>query len=147
MIFLKKNNIMEKQVLSIEKMQHLQELGLDTSEASMCWRRMIRDFRGEEKNGRWSLVINQPIIVSNFETYEEVPAFTLQDILEMLPSTINNNDDEYWLEFGVGELDKSDWYIQYKSVKTISVLKYISNNTSIDAAYEILCWCIENKYI
>lgn len=26
-----------KQVLSIGQMKHLQELGLDTSDASMCW--------------------------------------------------------------------------------------------------------------
>lgn len=28
-----------KQVLSIEQMKHLQELGLDTSDASMYWKR------------------------------------------------------------------------------------------------------------
>mgnify|MGYP003506616022 CR=1 FL=1 len=27
----------EKQVLSIDQMKHLQELGVDTSDASMCW--------------------------------------------------------------------------------------------------------------
>ena len=27
----------EEQVLSIEQMKHLQELGVDTSDASMCW--------------------------------------------------------------------------------------------------------------
>lgn len=26
-----------KKVLSIDQMKHLQELGLDTSDASMCW--------------------------------------------------------------------------------------------------------------
>ena len=29
----------EEQVLSIEQMKHLQELGVDTSDASMCWLR------------------------------------------------------------------------------------------------------------
>lgn len=30
-----------EQVLSIEQMKHLQELGLDTSDASMYWKRVI----------------------------------------------------------------------------------------------------------
>lgn len=128
---------MEKQVLSIERMQHLKELGLDTSKASMCWVKLGEDVR---------LSVHDEYCYES-SLMESIPAFTLQDILEMLPSTINNNDDEYWLEFGVGELDKSDWYIQYKSVETISVFKYISSNTSIDAAYEMLCWCIENNYV
>lgn len=128
---------MENQVLSIEQMKHLQELGLDTNKASMCWLKMGKNIilaAHDEYCYEWLFI-------------EPIPTFTLQDILDLLPSTINNNDDKYWLEFGVCEPDKSDWYIQYESVKTISVFKYISSNTSIDAAYGMLCWCIENKYI
>lgn len=69
---------MGKIVLDVDQMKHLEGLGVDTSKASMCYRRKTRDMRGESKVGRWSLAINQPVIVSNFETYEEVPAFTLQ---------------------------------------------------------------------
>lgn len=41
---------MSKQVLSIEQMKHLKELGVDTSKAMMCYRRRAR---GEEKVGSW----------------------------------------------------------------------------------------------
>ena len=41
-----------KQVLSIEQMNHLQELGLDTSDASMCWCRAI-----SYKSATWELEI------------------------------------------------------------------------------------------
>ena len=34
-----------KQVLSIEQMKHLQELGLDTSDASMYWKRVSHGSR------------------------------------------------------------------------------------------------------
>ena len=51
----------EKQVLSIEQMKHLQELGVDTSDASMYWVRAKR-ITGEQKNncidrdmGKWKL--------------------------------------------------------------------------------------------
>lgn len=131
---------MSKQVLSIEQMHHLQELGLDTSNAMMCYRRRTRDFRGEEKVGRWSLAINQPIIVSNFETYNEVPAFTLQDILDLLPSEIG---DAYL------HVDKES--VSYEIMTCYSYdgnLKSFSNSENlIDAAYEMLCWCIENGYV
>lgn len=119
-------------------MQHLQELGLDTSNASMCWRRMTRDFRGEEKIGRWSLVINQPIIVSNFETYEEVPAFTLQDILEMLPYKIVAG----YLHISKKAVSGDIWfYVEYSGHARFCSISLLT------AAYEMLCWCIENNYV
>lgn len=37
-----------KQVLSIDQMKHLQELGLDMSDASMCWCLFLGD---KKKNG------------------------------------------------------------------------------------------------
>lgn len=46
-----------KQVLSIEQMKHLQELGLDTSDASMCWCRAI-----SHKSVTWELEIYEYVI-------------------------------------------------------------------------------------
>lgn len=40
-----------KQVLSIEQMKHLQELGLDTSDASMYWERVSHGSRIDDKYG------------------------------------------------------------------------------------------------
>lgn len=129
---------MKKQVLSIEQMKRLHELGLDTSQASMEYI--------EDNNGKILCISkeNKHNIKDIEEGFIICEAFTLQDIVDLLPGTIINNGDEYCLEFGLSEPDKSGWYIQYKSVQTISVLKYV---TFIDAAYEMLCWCIENGYI
>lgn len=132
---------MSKQVLDREQMQHLQELGLDTSKAIMCYRRRTRDFRGEEKVGRWSLAINQPIIVSNFETYDEVPAFTLQDILDLLPSEIQK--DGNWSTLDI--LKHPQNYIM--CFWNGEPLFRCENSILIDAAYSMLCWCIENGYV
>lgn len=46
-----------KQVLSVEQMKHLQELGLDTSDASMCWCRAI-----SHKSVTWELEIYEYVI-------------------------------------------------------------------------------------
>ena len=39
-----------KQVLSIEQMRHLQELGLDTGDASMYWKRVSHGSRIDDKS-------------------------------------------------------------------------------------------------
>lgn len=135
---------MSKQVLSIEQIKHLHELGLDTSKAMMCYRRRTRDFRGEEKVGRWSLVINQPIIVSNFETYEEVPTFTLQDILDLLPCEIYTEENEL-ATLKIHFPNDGYWEFSYMGIH--KCMEFFLEENIIDAAYEMLCWCIENAYI
>ena len=68
-----------KQVLSIEQMKHLQELGLDTSDASMCveWRES-----DESKKVVTSLDAD-----TYYDYYHET--YTLQDILDKLPHYLN----------------------------------------------------------
>lgn len=137
---------MSKQVLSIEQMKHLKELGVDTSKAMMCYRRRARDFRGEEKVGRWSLVINQPIIVSNFETYEELPTFTLQDILDILPKEVKDDEGfKFVLKIEYGPVRRV-WYIGYYYDDVVFNGNLCRGENLIDAAYEMLCWCAEHGY-
>lgn len=70
---------MSKQVLDIEQMKHLQELGLDTSKASMCY--VVDDSKAYK-----------PILCVSGNESEyldaisySVPAFTLQDIIDFFP--------------------------------------------------------------
>lgn len=129
---------MEKQVLSIERMQHLRELGLDTSKASMCWWRRVRDFRGERVEGKWALSFNKPYIVQNFEQNEDIPTFTLQDILELLPYKIVAS----YLHIGRKSFSGNLlFYVEY------SGREQFGSKSLLDAAYEMLCWCAENGYI
>ena len=46
-----------KQVLSVEQTKHLQELGLDTSDGSMCWCYAL-----SYKNAKWELEIYEDVI-------------------------------------------------------------------------------------
>ena len=48
-----------KQVLSIEQMKHLQELGLDTSDASMCWCCFLGNIEEEWELEIYENVLNQ----------------------------------------------------------------------------------------
>lgn len=133
---------MSKQVLSIEQMKHLQELGLDLGNTMFCWRRRAVNSMGREVNGAWALSINQPMIVQNFASYEQISAFTLQDILDLLPEEILKGERIYQL---VIERTEGRYFISYYWCDNLLVS--IDNELLIDAAYEMLCWCIENGYV
>ncbi|WP_373150011.1 hypothetical protein [Bacteroides stercoris] len=124
-----------KQVLSVEQMEHLQELGLSTSDGSMCWCYAL-----SYKNAKWELEIYEDVIDqkrdSNF--WETLPTYTLQDILDKLPPVIKKY---YWLAIRVSA-HKGMWYVEYNGRGC--TLSYFYSENLIDAAYEMLCWCIEN---
>ena len=67
----------EEQVLSIEQMKHLQELGVDTSDASMCWVAGEDTSTDEEE---WNL-----IIPNNFLMPYNIPTYTIGDLIEKIP--------------------------------------------------------------
>lgn len=136
---------MSKQVLSIEQMQHLQDLGLDISKASMCWLKDITKEIAEEKyvdmTTGWNLDFNNP----DFYKYEwmyGVSAFTLQDILDLLPEEIEKGNRNYQLE---AFRNPQRYFVSYYWCDNLLIS--LNEVEFIDAAYEMLCWCIENRYV
>lgn len=140
---------MSKQVLDIEQMKHLQELGLDTSKASMCY--VVDDSKSYK-----------PILCVSGNESEyldaisySVPAFTLQDTLSLLPKKITASEHQcsvqgdffLYIDYEYPEISYSvldDWCPGLNELKTV----YINKDTElIDAAYEMLCWCLENGYV
>lgn len=111
-----------KQVLDIEQMQHLRELGLGTRTASSCW----------IKGG------------------EYIPTFTLQEILDLLPKEL---DIEVFTHKWFLYIDYQDNSIRYAYASEtgfyylVDPIFCLSKHALIDAAYEMLCWCIEKGYI
>ena len=81
-----------KQILSVEQMKHLQELGLDTSDGSMCWCYAL-----SYKNAKWELEIYEDVINQKRDSafWEIIPTYTLQDILDKLPTLIIISSDFY----------------------------------------------------
>lgn len=130
-----------KQVLSVEQMKHLQELGLDTSDGSMCWCYAL-----SYKNAKWELEIYEDVINQKRESafWEIIPTHTLQDILDKLPHYLNPFPPKQILFAWMIERDA----IAYRNVEDIDdCLKHFTDDLLIDAAYEMLCWCIENGYV
>ena len=119
-----------KQVLSIEQMKHLREIGMDTSDGSM-------HFEWNESDSG-NMVVTSLDADTNYDHSRKT--YTLQDILDKLPCfigkevlTIQKLADSY-----------TCLYMEYYSR---SIIKITESKELIDAAYEMLCWCIENGYV
>lgn len=118
--------------LTIEQMKILRDKGLNCSNASTYW-------YGSKnwKNDRWyvdsySLTISTRPIKLSIET---IPAFTLEDILNILP---NYTIVYQGLEVGIYKIavcyGKDE--IHYEDAKTL-----------IEAAYNSLIWYLDNNFI
>ena len=140
---------MSKQVLSIEQMHHLQELGVDTSKTNFYWHR-TKSLNNYEEWDEWTLHYGVLRLARGFKTIncEYVRTFTLQDILDLLPKEIRDKDDDkFVLKFEYGIRSKV-WYIGYYYYDVAFNDSGLCNGENlIDAAYEMLCWCIENGYL
>lgn len=135
---------MSKQVLSIEQMEHLQELGLDTRNASMC--HIIDDSSNIIYNIPTDNVKSKKII--NFFIKKVIHVYTIQDILDMLPIEIEKPDGCTW--YASLYIDFENNRIAYGNTDRYGFEVYheiMIEKDLIDAAYEMLCWAIENKFV
>lgn len=126
---------MRNQVLSIDQMQRLKELGVDTSKASMYWMRSLhRSSFNDNSEGEWFLSLQKEYIVYSFTSYEVVPTFTLQDIISMLPDSIDNNMLTIRKNANVVS-------VSYENLYTRSILSISQEDSLIKSSYEMLVWC------
>ena len=101
----------------------------DTSDGSMC-------FEWNESDSD-NMVVTSPDADTNYDYYHET--YTLQDILDKLPPVIKKY---YWLAIRVSA-HKGMWYVEYNGRGC--TLSYFYSENLIDAAYGMLCWCIEKQ--
>ena len=123
----------EEQVLSREQMKHLQELGVDTSDASMCWVAGEDTYTDEEE---WNLCIP-----NHFLLPYNIPTYTIGDLIEKLPKSIGIGYGEYDLEMSTkGEYVE----VQYENDYDDYTPFFCSNLSLTESLYRILCWLAEN---
>lgn len=137
---------MSKQVLDIQQMQHLEELGVDTSKANFYWHR-TKSLNNYEGWDEWKLHYGVLKLARGFTTIncQYVRTFTLYDILDLLPKKLQHRYEDYELTLFYSH-DSYDWKVQYLN-ENVSFMDYKSGEELIDAAYEMLCWCAENGYV
>lgn len=130
-----------KQVLSIEQMKHLQELGLDTGDASIYWARVCHGSRiNDDTKGKWFLSLQKTFQTCGFTRYETLPTYTLQDIIQKLPPSINICMLHI---YPAADL----WYFVYMDSYTCTILSTKYSPDIMNAAYQMLCWVIENGHL
>ena len=131
---------MSKQCLDVQQMQHLQELGLDTSNASMYW---------ISYNGISVSIPSNFHLPTSDNDYVICDAYTLQDVLDALPRyVIDENGNKYYLQIEMMNTEFDDWRVSYKSVgQDESPLGYFQAFQLIDAAVRMLVLCYEQGYV
>ena len=129
----------EEQVLSREQMKHLQELGVDTSDASMAYYNISRDNQPD----KWVLGIANKgvasIMLSNGIT-EMKQTYTIGDLIEKLPKNIDGSN--LLIEFCASDLGYGDW--DCGELYGINAQQKFNDKSLKEALYDLLCWVAEN---
>ena len=135
---------MAKQTLSIEQMQHLQELGLELKETMLYWARCVdNNPRAATHYGKWVLIKGNNAQTVGLMHWEFIPAYTLQDVLDALPKSLEIGKSKYEISIYMIE---GKWAVDYYS-ETDADIQSLECENLIDAVYSRLCWAIENKFV
>ena len=142
----------EDQILSIEQVQELQELGFDVEKhASMCWVAYTSDEEPYEKE--YSLSILDEFCYES-ASLEPIPTMTIGDIIEILPKEIKgvksiNSEWEIIPTYSIEIIPSSinRYFVDYVHNSGAYYLNEITRTTLIDALFETLKWCIKEKHI
>ncbi len=141
------NSGMKKIALTNEEMNELQDYGIDISIASMKWVQMptANAIIYNTNEYTWELLI------SRTEIEYSIPAFTLQDIIELLPRYIYIDCMKYGLDIFIDDI-KGEWNVAYSrcDCSPEQKLEYSlieSSSEIIDAAYHMLIKCIKNCFL
>ena len=132
---------MTKQTLSIEQMQHLQELGLKLKETMLYW--VVYEV-GHENN---FVTTKENAMEVIDESCGMLPAYTLQDVLDALPKDISKDGCTWYASLYI---DFENNRIAYGNTDRYGFEIYheiMIEKDLIDAAYSLLCWAIDNKFV
>ena len=139
---------MENQVLSLEQMNQLKELGVDTSRASMA---IYSIYAGEEKE--YNILAANGVFaekqehdrfgygIHNVVSFDKKPVFTSQDIIELLPREVTDYADYQLLI----DKQRDSYSVSYDN--TDSFLVSFCRVELLDCLYEMLLWVIGNDYL
>ena len=131
-----------KQVLDVQQMQHLQELGLQLKETMLYW---VVYESGHENNFVTTKKNAMEVID---ESCGMLPAYTLQDVLDALPIEIKYKDKRCWLCIELADEMIGYYYENARFEHRWVYYEVVMIDESlIDAAYSLLCWAIDNKFV
>ena len=123
----------EEQVLSIEQMKHLQELGVDTSDASMVWVKQEPSQNSDDEFIPWKVFVFKDWMKYYIGAETFIQTYTIGDLIEKLPKDVRNYDLQIHCDFnclGYAAASDFEYSIEYDRL--------------IDGLYDLLCWVAEN---
>ena len=127
---------MSKQCLDVQQMQYLQELGM-----KLEYNTLFKYVKFEDLD--WLLKPSSDLNIIGISC-RYISAYTLQDVLDALPDFIGEYSLIIDIAFGTIRYENLKW-------KDSPILKETSFNDKdkylIDAAYELLVWCVEQSYV
>ena len=136
----------EDQVLSIEQMQHLKELGVEVKDTALAW---FPPYKYDADGFPSYLFRERDSYSVAFNDGDEaaIPTLTLQEILEMLPKkTIIKDEFNQDTEVLFRSNNQTIWYDELMVCGGMRpVIKKCE--TLLETAYEMLCWCAEKGYL
>ena len=133
-----------KQILDVQQMQHLQELGLKLKPSLVHYYKI-----NNIDSGKWYLSVTTGDISEDSPTYQYIPAYTLQDVLDALPKYYHIAHIG-WTKLSIRVHNTKEWEIGYVYTDELSKYAYgcrILSKELIDAAYELFCWCVEWGFV
>ena len=131
-----------KQVLDVQQMQHLQELGLELKETMLYW---VVYEAGHENN---FVTTKENAMEVIDESCGMLPAYTLQDVLDALPIEIKYKDKRCWLCIELADEMIGYYYENARFEHRWVYYEVVMIDESlIDSAYSVLCWAIDNKFV
>lgn len=131
---------MKNQVTSIGQSKRLIELGVPAEKASMVWHRMFRD----KKTGytEWALKIGPIQKFPQLEVLQIIPAFTVADLLAVLPKTIWG-DQKGWIHLIIRFPNEDHCKIVYDNSYNIL---WKCDGSLLSCIVETIGWVITNGY-
>ena len=126
----------EEQVLSIEQMKHLQELGVDTTDASMVWIKQDSTLLPDNIKELWWVDTYYDSLKPMVEQEDSgfVQTYTIGDLIEKLPIRIGSVNRKIYFT--------GKYIIVSYSSPDGSLIEY-RGTTLLCLLYSLLCWVAE----
>ena len=126
----------EEQVLSREQMKHLQELGVDTSDASMVWIKQDSTLLPDNIKELWWVDTYYDSLKPMVEQEDSgfVQTYTIGDLIEKLPIRIGSVNRKIYFT--------GKYIIVSYSSPDGSLIEY-RGTTLLCLLYSLLCWVAE----
>lgn len=127
-------------VLSIAQMQDLDDLCIDTDNASMCW---------VQQGMNTDLVVNDMRVYNIENKYNViVPTFTFHDIMEILPqyltsTSISNKHVGYTYRFQIPSQDNVHFELNYYNQD--GSYRLFKGESLLECAFNLLVFCVKHK--